>query len=110
MRRVNGAHEGVQTGGDWGISGGQGISGAIGVGIRAGSTGNAMLMKKRDRHSTAEDREAEEGIGKPGSGDSESRRKGLQEGGICRARCLSTYVHACVCLCVLKASCCGPAF
>lgn len=36
MRRVNGAHEGVQTGGDWGIIGGQGISGAIGVGIRAG--------------------------------------------------------------------------
>lgn len=80
------------------------------VGIRAGSTGNAIHMQKRDINSTTEDREAEEGIGKPGSGDSESRRKGLQEGGICQARCLSTYVRACVCLCVLKASCCGPAF
>lgn len=39
--------------------------------------------KRRTENSTAEDRDAEEVTGKPGSSNSESRRKGVQEGGIC---------------------------
>lgn len=75
------------------------------MGMRAGSTGSAHAYVRETQKQYSRRQERREGIGKPGSSDPESRRKGFKREESARpGTSIHMRMYTCVCLCVLKAN------